>query len=164
MQPQPGGQFTNTGPSMFGVKLPDNASEVHNASKFMMPRSFRIIAGEFSVANLLRFAAGCGAILLAATISAQEARRPNVVFVLTDDQRWDTISLNERSQVKTPNIDRLGREGVYFRNSFCTTSLCSPSRASILSGLYAHSHGVLNNFTEYPNDLPSFPRELQAAG
>jgi arylsulfatase A-like enzyme len=91
-------------------------------------------------------------------------KRPNVVFVLTDDQRWDTISLNERSQVKTPNIDRLGKEGVYFRNSFCTTSLCSPSRASILSGLYAHSHGVLNNFTEYPNDLPSFPRALQKDG
>jgi arylsulfatase A-like enzyme len=91
-------------------------------------------------------------------------KRPNVVFVLTDDQRWDTISLNERSQVKTQNIDRLGKEGVYFRNSFCTTSLCSPSRASILSGLYAHSHGVLNNFTEYPNDLPSFPRALQKDG
>jgi arylsulfatase A-like enzyme len=91
-------------------------------------------------------------------------KRPNVVFVLTDDQRWDTIGLNERSHVKTPHIDRLGKEGVYFRNAFCTTSLCSPSRASILSGLYAHSHGVLNNFTEYPNDLPSFPRALQAAG
>src|SRR5215471_16147002 len=91
-------------------------------------------------------------------------KRPNVVFVLTDDQRWDTISLNERSAIKTPHIDRLGKEGVYFRNAFCTTSLCSPSRASILSGLYAHSHGVLNNFTEYPVDLPSFPRQLQAAG
>src|SRR5438270_483054 len=91
-------------------------------------------------------------------------KRPNVVFVLTDDQRSDTISLNERSVVKTPNIDRLGNEGVYFRNAFCTTSLCSPSRASILSGLYAHSHCVLDNFTEYPNDLPSFPRALHDAG
>lgn len=95
---------------------------------------------------------------------ADSVTRPNVVFILTDDQRWDTISLNERSQVKTPRIDRLGKEGIYFRNSFCTTSLCSPSRASILSGLYAHSHGVVNNFTEYPNELPSFPRELQRAG
>ena len=100
---------------------------------------------------------------LVASTSAAE-RRPNVLFILTDDQRWDTISLNPQSQVKTPNIDRLGKEGVYFRNAFCTTSLCSPSRASILSGLYAHSHGVLNNFTEYPNDLPSFPRELHDAG
>jgi arylsulfatase A-like enzyme len=95
---------------------------------------------------------------------AADEKRPNVVFVLTDDQRWDTISLNERSAIKTPHIDRLGKEGLYFRNAFCTTSLCSPSRASILSGLYAHSHGVQNNFTEYPNDLPSFPRALQAAG
>src|ERR1043166_8498266 len=108
----------------------------------------------------------CIALMLIVIIgnSGQAAdRKPNVVFVLTDDQRWDTISLNERSQVKTPNIDRLGKEGFYFRNSFCTTSLCSPSRASILSGLYGHSHGVQNNFTEYPNDLPSFPRSLQAA-
>jgi arylsulfatase A-like enzyme len=100
---------------------------------------------------------------LVASTSAAE-RRPNVLFILTDDQRWDTISLNDRSQVKTPNIDQLGKEGVYFRNAFCTTSLCSPSRASILSGLYAHAHGVLNNFTEYPNDLPSFPRALHDAG
>ena len=100
----------------------------------------------------------------AAAPAADPPARPNVVFVLTDDQRWDTISLNPQSQVKTPHIDRLGKEGVYFKNSFCTTSLCSPSRASILSGLYAHSHGVTNNFTEYPNDLPSFPKALQAAG
>src|SRR5581483_1196261 len=51
-----------------------------------------------------------------------------------------------------------------FSNAFCTTSLCSPSRASFLSGLYAHAHGVINNFTDYPVDLPSYPRALQAAG
>jgi arylsulfatase A-like enzyme len=103
-------------------------------------------------------------LILIALTRVTTAQQPNVVFILTDDMRWDTISLNERSQVKTPHIDRLGREGVYFKNAFCTTSLCSPSRASILSGLYAHAHGVLNNFTEYPNDLPSFPRALQSAG
>jgi N-acetylglucosamine-6-sulfatase len=102
--------------------------------------------------------------VLALTHGAAAAERPNVVFILTDDQRWDTISLHPKSAVKTPHIDRLGKEGVYFKNSFCTTSLCSPSRASILSGLYAHSHGVTNNFTDYPNELPSFPKALQAAG
>ncbi len=66
--------------------------------------------------------------------------------------------------LKTPHIDRLAREGMHFRNTFCTTSLCSPARASILSGLYAHSHGVVNNFTEYPENLPSFPRVLQSIG
>jgi arylsulfatase A-like enzyme len=112
--------------------------------------------------RLLRAASLLGALLV--SFPSAFAKAPNVVFVLTDDQRWDTISLNPKSQVKTPNIDRLGKEGIYFRNTFCTTSLCSPSRASILSGLYGHSHGVQNNFTEYPNDLPSFPRQLQAAG
>src|SRR5581483_4125569 len=101
--------------------------------------------------SMRRFASFAVAALLGiCPLASGVEKRPNVVFVLTDDQRWDTISLSERSQVKTPNIDRLGKEGLYFRNAFCTTSLCSPSRASILSGLYAHSHGVLNNFTEYP--------------
>lgn len=92
------------------------------------------------------------------------ARRPNVLFILTDDQRWDTVGLSGRSAVPTPNIDRLGREGVYFRNAFCTTSLCSPSRASILTGLYAHAHGVMDNFTEFPATLPTWPGALREAG
>src|SRR5688572_6513812 len=108
---------------------------------------------------------GLGAIAAGAEGRAAGAEeRPNVVFVLADDQRADCLGVAGHPHLKTPNIDRLAREGVYFKNAFCTTSLCSPSRASILSGLYAHSHKVLNNFTEYPTDLPSFPRQLQAAG
>ena len=105
-----------------------------------------------------------GVAMALAAVAAGQPPRPNVVFILTDDQRWDCISLCPHSRIRTPHIDRLGHEGIYFRNAFCTTSLCSPSRASILSGLYAHAHGVVNNFTEYPVDLPSFPRALQAAG
>jgi arylsulfatase A-like enzyme len=90
--------------------------------------------------------------------------KPNILFVLTDDLRWDAIGIAGNKHVKTPNIDRLGKEGVYFKNMFCTTSLCSPSRASILSGLYAHKHGVVNNFTEYPTGFKSFPMVLQSAG
>jgi arylsulfatase A-like enzyme len=100
----------------------------------------------------------------AATRPGRTDRRPNVLFILTDDQRWDAIGLGGSRYLKTPNIDRLGREGVYFKNTFCTTSLCSPSRATILSGLYAHAHGVVNNFTEYPERLQSFPLVLQARG
>ena len=92
------------------------------------------------------------------------AKRPNVLLILCDDLRWDCLSVAGHPHLKTPHIDRLAREGVFFRNAFCTTSLCSPSRASILSGLYAHSHGVTNNFTEYPNNLGSFPRVLQSVG
>lgn len=93
-----------------------------------------------------------------------QSSSPNVVFILTDDQRWDALSCMGNPYLKTPNIDRLAQEGVLFKNHFCTTSLCSPSRASILGGLYAHAHGVVNNFTDYPKDLPTFPRQLQEAG
>ncbi len=92
------------------------------------------------------------------------ADNPNVVFILCDDIRWDCLGIAGHPHLKTPHIDRLAKEGVFFKNSFCTTSLCSPSRASILSGLYAHSHKVTNNFTEYPVKLQSFPQQLQHAG
>ena len=111
----------------------------------------------------LLFALGLLAVASSHSFAA-EAKRPNILFILTDDQRWDAIGLGGSKYLKTPNIDRLGHEGVYFKNAFCTTSLCSPSRASILSGLYAHAHGVVNNFTEYPTNLKSFPMVLQAAG
>ena len=96
--------------------------------------------------------------------AAEPAQRPNVLFILCDDLRWDALGYSGNPHVKTPHIDRLAREGVQFKNVFCTTSLCSPSRASILSGLYAHAHRVTNNFTEYPTALASFPRVLQTAG
>ncbi|TDU71189.1 N-acetylglucosamine-6-sulfatase [Prosthecobacter fusiformis] len=98
------------------------------------------------------------------TVASQAATRPNVLFVLCDDLRPDALGCYGSKHVKTPNIDRLAGEGVLFQNAFCTTSLCSPSRASILSGLYAHTHGVTNNFTEYPAAMESFPQVLQKAG
>jgi N-acetylglucosamine-6-sulfatase len=110
---------------------------------------------------LLALVATC---LIFSSIAAAEEKRPNVLLILTDDQRWDCLGVAGHPALKTPHIDRLAKEGAYFKNTFCTTSLCSPSRASILSGLYAHKHGVLNNFTEYPHDLASFPKQLQKAG
>ena len=95
---------------------------------------------------------------------AASGKRPNVVFILTDDQRWDHLSCMGHPFLKTPNIDRLAEEGALFENAFVTTSLCSPSRASFLSGLYAHTHGVVNNFTDYPRDFESYPIRLQKEG
>ena len=111
----------------------------------------------------------CGCALLAewsgeSTAGAAETARPNILFVLCDDLRWDALGCAGHPHLKTPHIDRLAQEGVFFRNAFCTTSLCSPSRASILSGLYAHAHGVTNNFTEYPTPLASFPKLLHDSG
>jgi N-acetylglucosamine-6-sulfatase len=69
-----------------------------------------------------------------------------------------------RPAVRTPQIDSLAKGGVRFANAFCTTSLCSPSRASILSGVYAHRHGVRDNFTEFPTTLPHWPGRLRESG
>ena len=91
-------------------------------------------------------------------------RRPNILVILLDDLRWDALGYAGHKHVRTPNIDRIANEGVNFRNAFSTTSLCSPSRASLLSGLYAHRHGVTNNFTEFPADVNTFPKALQQAG
>jgi N-acetylglucosamine-6-sulfatase len=100
----------------------------------------------------------------AAGCSSSRRSRPNVLVILTDDQRWDCLSAAGNPFLKTPHMDRIATEGIHFRNAFVTTSLCSPSRASLLSGLYAHTHGVTNNFTEYPNGLDSYPRILHEAG
>lgn len=115
----------------------------------------------FAVLSLPAVAIACGG-----ATPPPSASRPNVVFVLTDDQRADAMSIatGGRGPLQTPNIDRIGREGVYFRNAFATTALCSPSRASILTGLYAHAHGVRDNFTEFPSATRTWPLALQQAG
>jgi N-acetylglucosamine-6-sulfatase len=90
--------------------------------------------------------------------------RPNVLFILSDDIRPYALGCYGAKDIKTPNIDRIAKEGVRFANMFCTTSLCSPSRASILTGLYAHTHGVTNNFAELPSNLTHWPQRLREEG
>lgn len=90
--------------------------------------------------------------------------RPNFVFILTDDQRWDAMSCAGHPFLHTPNIDRIAKEGARFANAFTTTSLCSPSRASFLTGRYAHSHGVKDNQTHLSPSVPTFPQVLQKTG
>jgi N-acetylglucosamine-6-sulfatase len=65
---------------------------------------------------------------------------------------------------KTPNIDRLYKEGAYFQNAFVTTSLCSPSRVSIVTGAYSHVHTIVDNFAPEPPNNVYFPQYLQKAG
>src|SRR5262249_17421289 len=108
-----------------------------------------------------------GAVLLLAGLAAPAAETPpNLVFVLVDDLRWDALGCAGHPFVKTPNIDRLAREGALFRNYFVTTPLCSPSRASVLTGQYAHTNGITANTTRGPasHRLVTFPALLQKAG
>ncbi|NNM31355.1 MAG: sulfatase [Akkermansiaceae bacterium] len=90
--------------------------------------------------------------------------RPNILLILTDDHRWDALGCKGHPYLKTPHLDRLAAEGVDFENAFVTTSLCSPSRASIITGLYAHNHGVVDNYHAVRDDLVFFPELLQKAG
>ena len=93
------------------------------------------------------------------------SERPNIVFILTDDQRYDAMGCAGHPWLKTPHMDRLAREGVMFRNAFVTTSLCSPSRGSFLTGCYAHRHEVFrNNGVDPKQSIPTFPELLQKAG
>src|SRR6185436_19386490 len=96
--------------------------------------------------------------------SAGPSRPPNIVFVLVDDMRWDEFGAAGHPFVETPNMDRLAREGARFLNAFATTPLCSPSRASFLTGQYPHTHGIVDNTARPSHDLPTFPRELQQHG
>ncbi|HEY0173649.1 MAG TPA: sulfatase [Pyrinomonadaceae bacterium] len=104
----------------------------------------------------------------AAPRAAAQTRRPNIVFVITDDQRWDSLGATGHPFAKTPNLDRLAREGVLFRNFFVTTPLCSPSRASFLTGQYARRHRVVNNDRlgqdVISHTLETFPRRLRESG
>jgi arylsulfatase A-like enzyme len=119
---------------------------------------FRTV-GTFSLAGLvLFFWAG-----LSAT-AADRNERPNIVFILSDNQNWRFMSCAGHPFLETPNMDRLAREGILFRNAFVATSLCSPSRASFLTGQYAHTHGVQNNFTPWDGKNRTFLEVLYEAG
>ncbi|HEV2247964.1 MAG TPA: sulfatase/phosphatase domain-containing protein [Terriglobia bacterium] len=91
--------------------------------------------------------------------------RPNFIFVTTDGHRPVALSLNGNEIVKTPNFDRIGREGIQFRNSFVVNALCLPSRATALTGLYSHNTGCVDNKNRaIPQDVPLFTDLLRTAG
>ncbi|MEY2881864.1 MAG: hypothetical protein RLZZ15_4244, partial [Verrucomicrobiota bacterium] len=115
--------------------------------------------------RILPFAALAFGLSSARLVAANTApTRPNVLFILCDDLRPEAVGCLGSAHVQTPHIDALAAGGVKFTNTFCTTSLCSPSRASILTGLYAHRHGVRDNFTELPAALPHWPGRLHESG
>lgn len=112
-----------------------------------------------------------GAAVAAAQTRPQPLRRiagtkpRNVVFILTDDHRYDAMGfLKSQAFLETPMMDLLAKEGAHCANAFVTTALCSPSRASILTGQYAHKHRIVDNNTPIPKGTTFFPRYLQQAG
>lgn len=119
---------------------------------------------------------GAGALSAAGMRLASAARsqkhRPNFLFFITDDQAQSALSCYGNSILKTPNMDRVGNEGVRFEQAFVTNALCAPSRASFLTGLYSHTHGVTTNGEEpgwehqqgLSRDFDTWPKRLREAG
>jgi arylsulfatase A-like enzyme len=102
---------------------------------------------------------------------AQQRRRPNILYVMTDDHPADRMSCAGHSILGTPNMDRLAREGVRFSNCFVTNSLCAPARATALTGCFSHINGVRGNSEakdappEYINrGVVTYPELLQKVG
>ncbi|MGB3563408.1 MAG: sulfatase [Thermoanaerobaculia bacterium] len=95
-----------------------------------------------------------------------EQKRPNVVLIVVDDLRFDEIGVGGHPYLETPNIDRLATEGAVFTSAYHSTPLCSPNRASILTGQYVSRHGILDNTSRShaSHRLDLFPKELQEAG
>ena len=94
------------------------------------------------------------------------AARPDVVVIVVDDLRWDEFGAAGHGYLETPNIDRLAAEGALFANSFHAVPLCSPNRASILTGMYPSRHGVIDNVARnlLSHTLETFPKAMQADG
>ena len=88
----------------------------------------------------------------------------NVVFILSDDHRYDAMSFMGHQFARTPHMDAMAENGVHLKNAFVGTSLCSPSRASILTGLYTFRHLVIDNNRMVPEGTLFFPQYLQEAG
>ena len=99
-------------------------------------------------------------------MAAESARRPNFLVVVLDDVRFDDFGFAGHPFVRTPNFDRVASEGVQFTNAFAAIPLCSPNRASILTGQYPRSHGIIDNTDRSPrsHELLTFPRLLRRVG
>lgn len=101
----------------------------------------------------------------ALTAHSQDRKLYNVVFILSDDHRYDFMGfMGKVPGLETPSMDRMAREGAHLVNAFVSTALCSPSRASILTGQYAHTHTIVDNNAPMPGGLIFFPQYLQERG
>ncbi len=116
-------------------------------------------------------------LLLTAACSRQDARdqeqyavdpgnRPNIIVIVVDDLRWDELGRAGHAYLETPRVDRLAAEGAWFTSAFHAVPLCSPNRASILTGQYPSRHGIIDNVARdrMSHQLETFPQALQQAG
>ena len=96
--------------------------------------------------------------------SQQNGKRPNIIFIFSDDHAYQAIGAYNSKLVATPNIDRIAHEGALFKNAFVTNSICGPSRAALLTGKYSHVNGYKENEGKFDMSQQVFPELLQASG
>ncbi|HET9486077.1 MAG TPA: sulfatase [Chryseosolibacter sp.] len=127
----------------------------------------KILATPVDLAVTMFFAAivlsSCGP---GQTAYEGSAEKPNIIFLLTDDHRWDALGIMGNTIIQTPNLDRLAKEGIYFRNAYVTTAICAVSRASILTGQYLSRHGIADFTTSFDSVAlhNTYPILLKKAG
>ena len=125
-------------------------------------RDFLRLSAGSSVAAGLSLA-GCESGLFG---QAKPKKQPNIIFLLTDDQRADTMGCTGNPIIQTPNMDAMAKGGVRFTNAFVTTSICASSRASIFSGQWTSRHGITNFRTHFSPDAlaQTYPMQLRTTG
>lgn len=97
-------------------------------------------------------------------LAQNPSKRPNIVFIMSDDHAYQAISAYDQRFIQTPNIDRIGNNGIRFTNASVTNSLCAPARATILTGKHSHINGKVDNFFQFDTTNITFPQLLQQAG
>ena len=103
-------------------------------------------------------------LLFSVLLHAQQ-KPMNIIYILADDHRYDAMGfMNKIKGLQTPGMNLMAKEGAHIKNAFVSTALCSPSRASILTGQYSHTHAVVDNDAPLPSNLVFFPQYLQKAG
>jgi arylsulfatase A-like enzyme len=101
-------------------------------------------------------------LLISTQISAQQ--RPNIIYIMSDDHDNDAISAYNRSFIHTPHVDRLAKEGMLFNRCFVGNSICSPARATLLTGQHSHKNGIKDNRARFDSSRITLPKLLQQAG
>ena len=115
-------------------------------------------------ALLLLSAVTAGSHSASAQSAAAKSKRPNIIFILSDDHAYQAIGAYGNTIAKTPNIDRIAREGALFKNAIVTNSICGPSRATFLTGKYSHKNGYPMNEQKFDTDQQLFSGLLQEGG
>jgi arylsulfatase A-like enzyme len=137
----------------FGVKQP-----------FVEEHMARKITRRQAVGLLTSVPLGAAAWPLASLMRAGDARRPNIIYIMSDDHASHAVSCYGSRINRTPNLDRIAAQGMRFDNCFVTNSLCGPSRAALLTGQYSHINGYTQNEGQFDGTQATFPKMLQQAG